>query len=62
MIRTNHLLIDSTLNAATNINPSVRSILSSFYYKTGQFNKAFYEHKIIGINNQEDASRWLHLC
>jgi len=55
----NHLLIDSTLNAAANIDSSIRSILSSFYYKTGQFNKAFYEHKIIGINNQEDASRWL---
>ena len=56
---TNHVLIDSTLNAAANINPSVRLILSGFYYKTGQFNKAFYEHKRIGINNQEDAKRWL---
>lgn len=56
---TNHFLIDSTLNAATSVNPSVRSILSSFYYKTGQFNKAFYENIIIGINNQEDVNRWL---
>ena len=56
---TNHFLIDSTLNAATIVNPSVRSILSSFYYKTGQFNKAFYEYKIIGINNQDDVDQWL---
>ena len=56
---TNHFLIDSTLNAATVDNPSVRSILSSFFYKTGQFNKSFYEHKLIGINNQEDVDRWL---
>ena len=56
---TTHVLIDSTLNSAVKTNPSVRLILSGFYYKTGQFSKAFLEHKKIGINSQEDQKRFL---
>ena len=52
-----HSLIDSTLKIHAIENDNVRKILAGYYYKTGQFNNAFNQQKIIGISKPEDIKR-----
>ena len=54
-----HALIDSTLLSASAIIPELKTISAGFYYKTGQFQKALDQHKIMGVNNPGDSKRWL---
>ena len=54
-----HLIIDSTLNVHASNNLDVRYILAGFYYKTGQFNNALIQHKLIGIDNTKSKKRWM---
>lgn len=56
---TTHALIDSTLLSASAIIPELKTISAGFYYKTGQFQKALDQHKIMGVNNPGDSKRWL---
>ena len=57
---TNYGLIDSTLNSVTEFNPDVRLILAGFYYKTGQFENALNQHRLIGANKPSDTKRWMN--
>ena len=54
-----HPIIDSTLNVHVENNLDVRYILAGFYYKTGQFNNALIQHKLIGIDNTKSKNRWM---
>ncbi|MEA1882579.1 MAG: tetratricopeptide repeat protein [Candidatus Marinimicrobia bacterium] len=56
---TTHVLIDSTLRAASEEIPDVRFILAGFYYKTGRFENALNQHRQIGVSNPGDTKRWL---
>ena len=54
-----HPIIDSTLNVHVENDLDVRYILAGFYYKTGQFNNALIQHKLIGIDNTKSKNRWM---
>jgi tetratricopeptide (TPR) repeat protein len=56
---TSHSIIDSSLNANLEINPSTREVLGGFYYKIGNFTKAYEEYKLLDFKNNEGIDKWL---
>ena len=54
-----HSLIDSTLNANLEVNPSLRKVLAGFYYKTGAFSKAFDQYQLISDTNNNKQNEWI---
>ncbi len=54
-----HSIIDSSLNANLEIDPHLKEVLGSFYYKIGNFTKAYDEFKSLGLKNKENINKWL---
>ena len=57
-----HSLIDSTLNANLDLNPSLRKVLAGFYYKTGKFSKAFDQYQLISDANNNKQNEWIRFA
>jgi len=55
-----HSIIISSLMQHAEDDPSVSHlILSSLYFKIGEYEKAYNEHSILGTESQKDITRWL---